>query len=90
MAGLRLYVYKLPEGKGAEFEARLPAAPGKTRTRVRIKDAAELLALLKKHESDGVWEGGPFVSLSAPEIVELCRALPNAISGPVTVSVNRL
>ncbi len=55
----------------------------------QIRNSIALLALLQKDESDGVWEGCQWVSLSAPEIVERCCALPNGL-GPVTVSVHRL
>jgi len=89
MTGPLLHVYRLPDGKAVEFEASLQAATGETPLRCEIRDRAALLALLQKHESDGIWERGRFVSLSAPEIVERCCALPNASSGPVTVSVHR-
>jgi hypothetical protein len=87
--GPLLHVYRLPEGRGAEFEASLAATPKEIPARLAIKDSAERLKLLLKCEADGVYEGGGWISLAAPEIVERCRALANGNSGAVAVTVQR-
>lgn len=87
MTGPLLYVYKLPPVKGAEFEARLPAALSTTPLRQELKDRVALLALLMQYKASGVYEGSQWISLDYAEIVERCVALPNENSGPVVVAV---
>lgn len=89
--GPLLFVYRLPEGQEWEFEARLEPGTREGTTRHKVKDRAALLSLLMELEANGVHKKGRgFFSLSAPEIVERCCALPTENADPVCVSVGPL
>jgi hypothetical protein len=85
MIGGLLHVCKM--SNGVAFEASLHAGPGVPTAERVLGDAGALLTFLQEHQASAVYETGHWLSLSAPEIVERCRALSSG-DGAVTVSVH--